>query len=179
MRTATGGCYEAFMVENGDGAAAVDDELAVPQAAHCRADADPPHAQHERKKFLRYLTSGPLRRPIASCNLGEISSFKFARDLREPECQGCTPTVCTVQKVELCRARLIERLDRRNVVTIAETKKDSLERRLIELAALRDNYISQGKVQRRRISASVARTLRRAAHQATFNEQLVRDRIKS
>ena len=48
-----GGCYEAFMVENGDGAAAVDDELAFPQAAHCRADADPPYAQHECKKFLR------------------------------------------------------------------------------------------------------------------------------
>ena len=50
------------MVENGDGAAAADDELAFPQAAHCRADADPPHAQHERKKFLRNANSLELTR---------------------------------------------------------------------------------------------------------------------
>ena len=31
-----GSCYEAFMVENGDGAVAVADELAFPQDAHCR-----------------------------------------------------------------------------------------------------------------------------------------------
>jgi hypothetical protein len=129
--------------------------------------------------FLRDLFDfRPLPRPIASCNLGEISSLEFARDLREPECQGCTPTVCAVQEVELYPVWLIEDLDWRNVVTIAESKKDSLENRLIELAALRDDHIAQGKVQRRRISAPVARSLRRAAHQPTFSEQFVRDRIK-
>jgi hypothetical protein len=38
------------MVENGDGAAAVDDEIEFPQPAHCNRDLRPPHAQHERKK---------------------------------------------------------------------------------------------------------------------------------
>jgi hypothetical protein len=93
---------------------------------------------------------------VASCNFGEISSLKFARDLREPERQGCTPTVCTVQKMELCREWLKEGLDWRNVVTIAESKKDSLESGLIELATLRDDHVAQGKVQRRWIGASVA-----------------------
>jgi hypothetical protein len=86
--------------------------------------------------------------------------------------------VCAVQEVELYPLWLIEDLDWRNVVTIAESKKDSLENRLIELAALRDDHIAQGKVQRRRISAPVACSLRRAAHQPTFSEQFVRDRIK-
>jgi len=114
--------------------------------------------------------SGPLRGPIASCNLGEISSLKFARDLGEPERQGGTPTVCTVQKVELHRAWLIEDFDGRNVVIIAETKQDSLENPLIEHAALRDDHIAQSHVQRRRISASVACSQRRAAHEPTFCE---------
>jgi hypothetical protein len=41
------------MVENSDFTAAVDDELAFPEAAHYLADAGPPRAQHERKKSLR------------------------------------------------------------------------------------------------------------------------------
>jgi len=81
--------------------------------------------------------------------------------------------------VELRRARLIEGLDRRNVVAIAKSKKDFLESRLVELAALRNDHIAEWKIQRRRISASVACTSRRAAHQPTFGEQLVRDRIDS
>jgi hypothetical protein len=116
---------------------------------------------------------------VASCNLGEISSLEFARDLREPERQGCTPTVCAVQKVEFRREWLKEGLDRRNVVTVAESKKDSPESGLIELATLRDDHVAQGKVQRRWIGASVARSQRRAAHKPTFSEQLVRDCIES
>jgi hypothetical protein len=114
--------------------------------------------------------SGPLRRPIASCNLGEISSLKFARNLREPERQGCTPTVGAVQKVELRRAWLIVNLDWRNVVTIAKTKKDSPENLLIEHAALRDDHIAQSHVQCRRIGASVACSQCPAAHKPTFGE---------
>jgi hypothetical protein len=87
--------------------------------------------------------------------------------------------VCAVQKVELRRAWLIEGLDRRNVVAIAETKQDFPESCLVELAALRDDHIAEGKVQRRWIRASVARTRRCAAYQPTFGEQLVRDRIES
>ena len=48
-----GSRHEASMVEDGDGAAAVADELAFLQAARCHVDADPPDAQHERKKLLR------------------------------------------------------------------------------------------------------------------------------
>jgi hypothetical protein len=92
------------------------------------------------------LISGPFRRPIASCDLSEISSLELARNLRESECQGCTPTVYAVQKVELCCPWLIEGLDRRNVVIIAEAKKDLLEDRLIELAALRDDHVAQRKI---------------------------------
>src|SRR6202030_1500949 len=50
---AAGSCYEASLVEDPDGAAPVGDDLAVPQVAHRRAHAHSPHAQHERKKFLR------------------------------------------------------------------------------------------------------------------------------
>jgi hypothetical protein len=81
--------------------------------------------------------------------------------------------------VELCPAWLIEHFDGRNVVTIAESEKDSLENLLIELAALRDDHIAQRKVQGRRISASVACSPRAAAHKPTFSKQLVRDRIDS
>jgi hypothetical protein len=48
-----GSRYEASLVEDRDDAAPVGDDLAVPQGAHCHADAHSPHAQHERKKLLR------------------------------------------------------------------------------------------------------------------------------
>src|SRR6202162_3741960 len=47
-----GSCYEPYEVKNRDGSAPVGYELAFPHSAHCHADAHPPHAQHECKKFL-------------------------------------------------------------------------------------------------------------------------------
>ena len=41
---AAGNGYEAFWVEDTYGAAPVGDDLAVPQGAHCHADAHSPHA---------------------------------------------------------------------------------------------------------------------------------------
>ena len=87
--------------------------------------------------------------------------------------------MCTVQEVELCRARLIEDLDRWNVVTVAKSKKDLPEDGLIEPPALRDDHVGQRKVKRRRIGAPVARRRRCTAHEPAFSEQFVRDRIDS
>src|SRR4249920_2339416 len=48
-----GGRYEASMVKDGDGPAAVGDEISFLQRSRCQVDAYSPHAQHERKEFLR------------------------------------------------------------------------------------------------------------------------------
>jgi hypothetical protein len=123
--------------------------------------------------------SGPLRRPIAAGDFGEIPGLKFAGDLGEAECKGRAPTVYTVQEMELCRAWLVEGLDGWDVVTITESLKDPPENSLIELAALGDDHIAQRNVERGRIGASVARGARRPAYKSALGEQLVRNRKKS
>src|SRR6185503_14900319 len=50
--TLAGGRFEAFMVKDPDLAAVVIDQLSGLQRARRSGDADPPHPQHVRKKFV-------------------------------------------------------------------------------------------------------------------------------
>src|ERR1700722_5365458 len=81
--------------------------------------------------------------------------------------------------MEFRRAWLVERLDGGDVVSVAESQKDSPENSFVEHAALGDDHIAQRNVERRRIGASVARSASPPANKSAFGEQLVRNRKKS